>query len=459
MLVHLGPASLCFDILPRLPLQTFLQPQNAESPQLFWEIENEGKKLEVFGSARKCALVVHASVRLHVLVCVCNTSRHYTSTHADSRTRTHARTRARTHAPAGGGVSASGADGGLLLYRPRPPPFLPEPSEPPAQCPIYALPGFMNDAECDALLALARRRRESGRLGHSVAPEDEGLLPEECAALAAFEQRISLVTGGAAADPRPVFKRDTAESGARLDSSDEEDLGPTEEHRACRAPGLPHGLHVDTHNSQRRRYASVILYLNSIAPGCGGETVFPHASRDAAALLQANVTHTHSASRRGSDVAIARAARSLLSKAQAVCDATHGGGPRERQTSIDRRVHVRRCGDAMAVCPSKGLCLLFYTRHVLTQGQVSASVPCRMRALFLPLLLHSFSAPPASDCKQRCLQSLLEVVALLGPGARGLKARKRSFSCTRARSLPLALCARTGRRPVMARWRQGGRRP
>jgi hypothetical protein len=170
----------------------------------------------------------------------------------------------------------------------------------------------MDDSECDILLAMGRRKLASGKLGHSVAPQDEGLSQEERAALAAFEQRVSLIAGTAArigrdgADTRPVFKRATAQTGASTDSSDED---PTADHRACRVPGLPNGLHVDTHNAQKRRYASVILYLNSIPPGCGGETVFPHAKHAAAALLQANVTHTNSASRRGSDAHVAHAAR------------------------------------------------------------------------------------------------------------------------------------------------------
>ena len=253
----------------------------------------------------------------------------------------------------------------------------------------------MDDSECDILLAMGRRKLASGKLGHSVAPQDEGLSQEERAALAAFEQRVSLIAGTAArigrdgADTRPVFKRATAQTGASTDSSDED---PTADHRACRVPGLPNGLHVDTHNAQKRRYASVILYLNSIPPGCGGETVFPHAKHAAAALLQANVTHTHSASRRGSDAHVAHAARELLSKAQAVCTCTLRGAPDaasadpadaashahiaspETQTSIDRLAHVRCFGDAIAVCPSKGLCLLFYTRHAHTKGQVLACV-------------------------------------------------------------------------------------
>jgi len=248
----------------------------------------------------------------------------------------------------------------------------------------------MDDGECDILLAMGRRKLASGKLGHSVAPQDEGLSQEERGALTASEQRVSLIAGGRdGADTRPVFKRATAQTDASTDSSDED---PTADHRACRAPGLPNGLHVDTHNAQKRRYASIILYLNSIPPGCGGETVFPHAKHAAAALLQANVTHTHSASRRGSDAHVAQAARDLLSKAQAACTCTLRGAPDpadadpadaalhahiaspETQTSIDRLAHVRCFGDAIAVCPSKGLCLLFYTRHAHTKGQVLACV-------------------------------------------------------------------------------------
>ena len=97
----------------------------------------------------------------------------------------------------------------------------------------------MDDGECDILLAMGRRKLASGKLGHSVAPQDEGLSQEERGALTAFEQRVSLIAGGRdGADTRPVFKRATAQTDASTDSSDED---PTADHRACRAPGLLNG--------------------------------------------------------------------------------------------------------------------------------------------------------------------------------------------------------------------------
>jgi hypothetical protein len=302
----------------------------------------------------------------------------------------------------------------------------------------------MDDSECDILLAMGRRKLASGKLGHSVAPQDEGLSQEERAVLTAFEQRVSLIAGTAArsgqdgADTRPVFKRATPQTGASTDSSDED---PTADHRACRVPGMPNGLHVDTHNAQKRRYASVILYLNSIPPGCGGETVFPHAKNAAAALLQANVTHTHSASRRGSDAHVAHAARELLSKAQAVCTCTLRGTPDaasadpadaashahiaspETQTSIDRLAHVRCLGDAIAVCPSKGLCLLFYTRHADTKGQVLACVLMMRREVcglcvgggLERLLLFSWRKNESTHCHARACACACALACVRAP--------------------------------------------
>jgi hypothetical protein len=62
----------------------------------------------------------------------------------------------------------------------------------------------------------------------------------------------------------------------------------------------PEGLHVDTNNDAKFRSATCILYLNDVAPACGGATIFPLADAVEAdlglcasrALLDEQVTHT-----------------------------------------------------------------------------------------------------------------------------------------------------------------------
>eukprot|EP00966_Prymnesium_polylepis_P221546 5125419-Prymnesium_polylepis.2 len=62
----------------------------------------------------------------------------------------------------------------------------------------------------------------------------------------------------------------------------------------------PEGLHVDTNNDAKFRSATCILYLNDVAPECGGATIFPLADATEAdlglcasrALLGEQITHT-----------------------------------------------------------------------------------------------------------------------------------------------------------------------
>ena len=249
-------------------------------------------------------------------------------------------------------------------------------SEPPAGCPIYAVPGFMGDDECDILLAIAQKQNARGALGVGLSSDDT-LEPHECAVIEAFEQRLAQLTGCQphAGDGRVVFKLSTASTGCRDSSGedDEDELLTTTAERACRVPGFPMGLHVDTHSEQRKRFASVILYLNTIPPGCGGETVFPHLVSEGAALLQNNVTHTHLASltRPTTGADVAPAAANLLAAAQAVCECAKT--PNSADIHEENMACVRAHGKALAVCPKKDLCILFYTRHPSTHGQVDAN--------------------------------------------------------------------------------------
>ena len=246
-------------------------------------------------------------------------------------------------------------------------------SSPPAQCPAYAIAGFMSAEECTVLRRLAEKQRASGRLGLGCQADDASLREDERAALAAFEQRVAAITGCAPhdSDGKAVFKFSCSATGSTDVEEEDEDQGTlTAEQQACRLPGLPMGLHVDTHNQQSRRFASVILYLNTLPPGTGGETVFPNDKTRGEELLQAHLTHTHTASRPGGDPRAQRAAAALLATAQGVCCCDSTAHPPSLEASASSA--LRSDGRALAVCPREGQCLLFYTRHPATGGHIDA---------------------------------------------------------------------------------------
>jgi hypothetical protein len=243
------------------------------------------------------------------------------------------------------------------------------------QCPIYAFPNFMSHDDCDILQAVGERQLAQGKIGIGCIPEDEGLDPRERSVLATFEERVSYVTGCEphASDGKAVFKYASADTGCK-DSSDEDGEHLLQKHKTRRLSGLPLGLHVDTHNDQLQRFASIILYLNTVPRGSGGETVFPHVRAAGETLLGSKITHTHTASRANSNPDVAKAATALLEAAQSVCcSSTSDGKATEEFAGADAAVgppFVRRYGEALAVCPQKGLCILFYTRHRSSDGHV-----------------------------------------------------------------------------------------
>jgi len=250
------------------------------------------------------------------------------------------------------------------------------------QCVLHAYPNFMSDVDCEILLALAKKQVF---LGEGVSASDASLLPEERLCISKYEDRVSQLTNCASHDdeqratfkitvppmnrkPRSsssVFKRvarrcrprhgsscsSSSEQNCSSDDNSDEDCS-----ESCR---FKNGLHVDTHNGQDHRFVSIILYLNTLTPECGGETVFPHDIVAGASLLKDDITHTAHATE--------PARESLLAAANRVCET--------KVSSIvsDEGGHfalVRRCGAGVGVLPRQGLAIVFYTRHSKTGGCV-----------------------------------------------------------------------------------------
>lgn len=183
-------------------------------------------------------------------------------------------------------------------------------------CVLYAFPHFLSHQDCDVLLELAQRQRGTTALMCGVMCTDGGLDSRERDALSRpinhsfllffvvttimrcrhfpfhrFDKRLEEITGAqwqgskaqaTCATTTPwtcdciglQFKLTEAPPSSKLseqvssddngESSSEEDHPP----QIDKSPGLWNGLHVDTHNGQDRRFASVILYLNDLPPGC-----------------------------------------------------------------------------------------------------------------------------------------------------------------------------------------------
>jgi hypothetical protein len=103
-------------------------------------------------------------------------------------------------------------------------------------------------------------------------------------------------------------------------------------------------------------------YLNDVPPGQGGETVFPCCSVAGQRLLDADITHTHSAGRLGSNSAECQAAVELLESARTVCCSSSNIDI--SAVGIERAVCAPKGdGRALGIRPCKGFALLFYTRH------------------------------------------------------------------------------------------------
>jgi len=274
---------------------------------------------------------------------------------------------------------------------------------------LFAYPGFLTPAECNTLIALGRKQAAVARYGESVyyasqeatfsmgvSAADEGLTAPERKALAKFEHQVTCITGCGSNGARParaVFKC----------TCHREDDVPN--------PGrFPQGLHVDTHGKVRR-FASIILYLNTVLPEGGGETVFPNARDTGCSLLDKGVTHTDMVDE-ASDGMVA--ANEMLAAAEAVCasEPSVAGAGRLASARFPVREHKRGVG----VCPQQGLALLFFTRHAHSVGHVDPASwhgGARVGQRFEKWILVNFvEVPPAPTAPKAVASTCMPMSAM-----------------------------------------------
>jgi len=266
---------------------------------------------------------------------------------------------------------------------------------------LFAYPGYLTPAECDTLLALGRKQASCAKYGESVyyasqeatfsvgvSPADEGLTAPERQVMAKFERQGGHITGcdtSGAQAARAVFKCTC--------------------HREEDAPNpgrFPQGLHVDTHGKVRR-FASIILYLNTVLPEGGGETVFPNVPDTGGSLLEKGITHTGLIDE-GSEMV---EANEMLAAAEAVCasePSVAGAG-----LPVSAQFPVRRHKGGLGVCPQQGLALLFYTRHADSVGRVDPASwhgGARVGQAFEKWILVNFVEVPPAPADPKAMVSM-----------------------------------------------------
>lgn len=223
-------------------------------------------------------------------------------------------------------------------------------------CLVVGYPSFLPEEDLAVLMDRAQQ--------HTTAPMNVS----ERAAMERFEARVAEVTGceqnELETDAKFKYTRCLIEP-----EQEEEEKGAGREY-------LGLGLHVDTHNasntnqrSSKHILASVILYLNSLPPGSGGETVFPNQPKAGGRLLDLGITHTDVPVTRGVDFRTGqintvepKASQVLLDAGEEVCrcDATPVGP-----------ILVRRSpSGGVGVLPTRGLAVVLYTRHEGSGGVV-----------------------------------------------------------------------------------------
>ena len=151
---------------------------------------------------------------------------------------------------------------------------------------VFACPGFCSDEECDELIRLGVIGSVEVSPGAGWSPAWRGrevakamlqMTPREAATRAQKEagwlrsmlaERVGVLTGCDSLWAQTGGDGSTQEiaSGCQLSFSAPEGSG---------GGGATIGLHVDQNNGARHRWATVLIYLNTIEPSDGGCTVFP----------------------------------------------------------------------------------------------------------------------------------------------------------------------------------------
>lgn len=244
----------------------------------------------------------------------------------------------------------------------------------------FVWPDFATAAECDALVSagdvLLRAIDEGadeaaealrGRLSKfGVSHGDPGFrrvykLPESRKLRAEFDPDATVELGGDGCALVRRFESTIADFLQCPPHADEDscvlNLTPGRSHGAP----LESGLHVDTFNDEPRRFATAILYLSSLGPEEGGQTIFPLAARAPPSAVAAGEellrSHVESTLEALSKWSLRAAAEAIEAHAAAVL-AAH----REAADLSDE-------ASALSVRPRRGSLMVFFTRDHM-QGDI-----------------------------------------------------------------------------------------
>ncbi len=154
-------------------------------------------------------------------------------------------------------------------------------SSPMASSPIWSCEHFLSPEECEALIELGKR---GGCASRPALWQPGSCYPHRASTKSMLEDQTML---------EGIRRRAALVFGIPLDSNSPTScqISFTAPEPACPPDSASIGLHIDQNNSNDDRWATVLVYLNSLPPNCGGCTVWPCARKDDTSAFSSPSSH------------------------------------------------------------------------------------------------------------------------------------------------------------------------
>jgi len=258
---------------------------------------------------------------------------------------------------------------------------------------IYALPNFLSDGECDELREIGQNHckpppawmKGGGNQRQTLSTSLDAV--GECPLADRIEARISELIGVEShEDECPLVLTFNCPETPKYGADRSEEQQDHDEFGCNRHKGdLSIGLHLDCNNGCPDRFLTVIMYLDSVPPNGGGETVFPCAGcvgssgalqqevlRATQTLMEGELFHTSNCVVED-DPILNEAGGLLLQVANHTRRSTANASSWREACNVVRGMQPTERGSraGLSVRPSKGLAVMFY--HHLKMGHLDTS--------------------------------------------------------------------------------------